>query len=121
MDRSNSYKTFNSLMNEFFVDLGETFNDFDVIGIAKNSLDGILAMNDENETPARTFFDLFHPHEDYLHSKNATIFSLCKIPFIEDSGEFVLSDVWLTLDPDNQDALWEYLQVLYKMSKKCIE
>lgn len=112
-----SHKTFNNMISEFFNDLSETFEDFDVMVVAKNSLTGLLEMDGDNPLPSQMLFNLFGEHEALIASKSAELFSVCKFPFIEDSGEFVMSDVWTTLDADNQDAIWGYIQSLYVMSK----
>ena len=53
-----TYKAFNSMLSEFFCDLADTFNEYDVITDAKVMLDGLIVADECTEIPMEKFVDV---------------------------------------------------------------
>ena len=107
-----TFKAFNSMLSDFFGDLADTFDEYKSISDAKLMLDGLVSMNDETDVPMKTFTAVFQPHSDLLMNKDGELFNACKIPMVSESG-FDMAKEWETLEEDNKEAIWGYLQQLY--------
>ena len=111
-----TFKAFNSMLSEFFADLADTFDEYTQISDAKTMLDGLLLADEGNEMPMRKLVEVFSPHEKLIMDKDPEIFRVCQIPLITDAG-FNLSNEWSTLEEDNQEAIWNYVQQLFLTGK----
>ena len=107
-----TYKAFNSMLAEFFCDLAETFDEYDVIKDAQTMLDGIIAADECTSMPMETFIEVFKPHADLIMTKDAKLFDVCEIPMIA-SGGFDMAREWAALEDDNRAAIWNYIQQLF--------
>lgn len=107
-----TYKAFNSMLSDFFCDLADTFDDYAVISDAKTMLDGIIAADDSTPMPMEKFVDVFKPHANLVMTKDAKLFDVCEIPMISGGG-FDMAKEWETLEQDNREAIWNYVQQLF--------
>lgn len=107
-----TFKAFNSMLSEFFVDLADTFDEYKSISDARAMLAGLLAVKGDTDAPMKMFIDVFSPHKDLLMAKDKKLFDVCKIPMVSDTG-FDIAREWETLDEDNQEAIWGYLHQLF--------
>lgn len=107
-----TYKAFNSMLSEFFCDLADTFDEYDVITDAKVMLDGLIVADECTEIPMEKFVDVFKPHADLIMSKDPKLFDVCEIPMVSGGG-FDMAKEWTTLEDDNREAIWNYIQQLF--------
>lgn len=107
-----TYKAFNSMLSEFFVDLADTFDDYDVITDAKIMLEGLIGTDESTPIPMEKFVDVFKPHADLIMSKDPELFRVCEIPMVGGGG-FDMAKEWTTLEEDNREAIWNYIQQLF--------
>lgn len=107
-----TFKAFNSMLSEFIGDLADTFDEYSALSDAKRMLDVLLASDEGNEMPMRKLVEVFTPHKDLIMNKDPEIFVVCQIPLVTEAG-FNLSTEWATLEDDNKEAIWNYVQQLY--------
>ena len=107
-----TYSAFNQMMVSFFSDLAETFEEYSVISDAKTLLDGALSLNSDTDVPMKTFVEVFKPHEALIMAKDPSLFDVCEIPMIS-AGGFDMASEWKTLEDDNKEAIWGYIQQLF--------
>lgn len=107
-----TFEAFNSMLSEFFGDLAETFDEYTAISDAKLLLDNLLVVDKCTEMPMRKLVEAFSPHKDLIMNKDPKIFEVCQIPLVTDAG-FNLSQEWESLEEDNQEAIWNYVQQLF--------
>lgn len=107
-----TYTAFNSMLSEFFCDLADTFDEYVVITDAKNMLDGLISVDESTKLPMTTFVEVFQPHAELVMSKDPKLFDVCDIPMISGGG-FDMAKEWSSLQEDNKDAIWNYVQQLY--------
>ncbi|CAM9100901.1 unnamed protein product [Ectocarpus sp. 12 AP-2014] len=107
-----TYKAFNSMLTEFFRDLADTFDEYDIIKDAKVMLDGVLPADDCTKVPMETFIDVFKPHAGLIMAKDPKLFDVCEIPMIAGGG-FDMAKEWTQLEEDNREAIWSYIQQLF--------
>ena len=107
-----TYKAFNSMISEFFCDLADTFEEYDIIKDARTMLDGLISNDSSTEIPMQTFIDVFKPHSSLIMSKDPKLFEFCQIPMIS-GGKFDMAKEWASLEDDNKEAIWNYIQQLF--------
>lgn len=111
-----TFTAFNSMLREFFSDLSDTFDEYTVISDAKSLLDVALAADSSTDVPMTTFIEVFSPHESLIMEKDPSLFKVCQIPMISEGG-FDMAKEWETLEDENKDAIWNYIQQLYLTGK----
>jgi len=113
MDGTASYKTFNATLLEFITELSETFPEYSEISTAKDALNALLGVNDENEMPMDKFHEAFGEHFDLVLSKNRQLFDRVQLPMVE---EFHMGEAYDESDDETRDAIWQYITSLTTIS-----
>ena len=107
-------QVFNGLLTEFISDLSLTFTEYPELKMIHDSLAGILALDPANVFPIQFFRTLVTPYADKINNRDVTIFETKKLTL---PGMTVdLSSPYEASDKETQNAIWEYLQQLTKLS-----
>jgi hypothetical protein len=107
-----NYKTFNTLLRDFLLDLTETFPEYPVVQEGSDTLHGLLVLDENNAQPLEIFMAMFGENASMIMAKDADVFASCELPFVG-SSSFNFATIWPTLDDDNKEAIWSYMQQLY--------
>jgi hypothetical protein len=81
-----------------------------------------LTVTVDKTIPSRMFYDnLVVPYEHDIADKNDKVFLMQNYETMgADMGIVTkLKNMWHTLDADNREAVWKYMQLLTAISKKC--
>lgn len=118
------YECFNSKLEEFIKDLTSTFPQFNDLKVLKTGIQ--LAKTMDVKAPQRMFNQYmsedyaqkvlnkdegFFLAEDYNHIAANEGIDVDIIPQIK--------KLWGSLEPQDKDAIWKYLQVLVLLNRKC--
>jgi hypothetical protein len=119
------FECFNEKLKEFLNDLVSAFPELKHLSVMKNGLN--LAINLDVKLPQKIFNDnirenyetrivnkdeQFFLSEDYEHIANKHNLDLDIVS--------KLKGIWKTLDADNKEVIWKYLQVLVVLNKRCL-
>ncbi len=113
-------KLFYSNLKEFLKDLISVFPEDDELKIITSSIN--IAMVDDPEYEIiKEFYITLNPFEQLIHTKNVYFFEVNTVHSKKGSNQFKfftkLNSVWNEIDNINKDKVWDYLTVVYGLSK----
>ena len=108
-----SYKSFNDCLSEFLLDLSQTFDEYEELTNANNSLTALLAIDDSVQLPMDKFFEVFSEHSTEIMNKDSSLFETCAIPYADG---FDIAKEYSESESATQNAIWGYLQRLFAMA-----
>jgi len=116
------YKNLKQFLKELIIVFPE---DDEKLQILSTTINLAIIDDDENKI-IKKFYTSLSPLEDSIYKRDISIFS-CEISkyWPETSYEFRLfykiQENWETFTDHNKNILWEYIIVLYTLSKKILE
>ena len=107
---------FHKEIRAFLKDLIKVFPDDRQVKLASSSLT-ISLMDDPDDTVIKDFYNSLSPCEHYISTKDERLFiEKCIV------SEFVLfselEKYWKALEPCNKEVVWNYIILLFFLSKK---
>ena len=105
-----TFKSFNNMLLEFVTELSETFDEYTDLSKAKSTLTGVLSLDESTEVPLNSFYGMFAEHADLVMSKDKSLMSACKMPFLE---SFDMEKAYEESDEQTRSAIWGYVQQLF--------
>ena len=118
MERKEFYKQLKSFLRELIVVFPE---DDDALLAITTSLNLAIIDDDCNEIAIK-FYTVLNPHEKLILKRDKSIFTKIKWDSLSyESNLFEkLNSQWNTFSVTNQTVIWEYINVLYILSKYTI-
>ena len=118
MERKEFYKQLKSFLRELIVVFPE---DDDALLAITTSLNLAIIDDDCNEIAIK-FYTVLNPHEKLILKRDKSIFTKIKWDSLSyESNLFEkLNSQWNTFSETNQTVIWEYINVLYILSKYTI-
>jgi hypothetical protein len=118
-------KTFYKNLKEFLKDLIVVFpEDDEVIQLISTSIN-LAIIDDDNHKIIKKFYNSLKPLEHQINIQDTSI-------FLSDPGQYwphssyeyklflKINENWDTFSDHNKNILWEYIQLLYMLSKNII-
>lgn len=107
--------TFQQELKAFFKNLLKVFPEDKSLKFLSSSLN-IALMDDPDNKVMYGFYVALSPFESYIDTRDERFFyeyASTEQPLLNK-----LSEYWETLDMDNRKVVWDYLQVLFLLSKR---
>lgn len=108
-----SYKSFNDSLRQFLLDLSQTFDEYESLSRANDSLNALLAIDESVQLPLNKFFEVFSGHSAEIMNKDSSLFETCIIPYTDG---FDISKEYGESEEVTQNAIWGYLQKLFALA-----
>lgn len=110
--------TFHKELKAFMKNLVGVFPDDREMKMFSSTLN-IAVMDDPEDDVLRVFYQSLLPFEEMIDKRDPAFFvETQKIPIVEDVQLFSkLGSYWDCLHEDNRKTVWDYLQVLFLLSK----
>ena len=108
-------ETFHQELKAFFKNLIKVFPEDRELKFLSSSLNVALMDDPENKVIAG-FYRTMSPFEGYIDTRNPLFFyeySSTEVPLLNK-----LSYYWESLNEENRKVVWDYLQVLFLLSKR---
>lgn len=108
--------TFQQELKSFLKNLIKVFPEDRDLKMITSSLN-IALMDDPDNKIINGFYKTLSPFEEYIDTRDQRFFyeyTSSEIPLFSK-----LNSYWEMLDTDNRKIVWDYLQVLFLLSKKC--
>jgi len=118
---------FHKQLKSFLKNLILVFPDDRDIKVISSSLN-IAMMDDPDEKIVTTFYDALNPHEKLILNQNDEFFYQDPANIMQNtsvnSQQFQLFNklniYWETLNDSNRQIVWDYIDILYRMSKDIV-
>lgn len=82
----------------------------------------IALMDDYENKVLIGFYEFLSPFDSYIQERDERFFYECNTPVQELQLFNKLNTYWERLDDDNKKVVWDYLQVLYYLSRNfCVK
>ena len=116
------YKNLKLFLKDLIVVFPEDDESLQVISTTIN----LAILDDDQNKIIQKFYTSLQPLEDYIYQRDIVVFSnLITNHWPENSYEyrlfFKIQENWHTFTEHNKNILWEYINVLYILSKNVIE
>jgi len=115
MERKQFYKNLKSFLKELIVVFPEDDEDLQTVTTYIN----LAIVDDDNNEIIKKFYTAFYSVERELINRDNTIFD--KINWESSSYEYQLfvklNSNWNTFSENNKSVIWDYITLLYKLSK----
>ena len=108
-----SYKSFNDSLSQFLLDLSQTFDEYEELSNANDTLNALLAIDPTVKLPLEKFFEVFSGHSTEIMSKDSSLFETCTIPYTDG---FDIAKEYRDSEEVTQNAIWGYLQKLFALA-----
>jgi hypothetical protein len=108
---------FHKEIRAFLKDLIKVFPDDRNVKLASSTLT-ISLMDDPDDTVIKDYYNALLPCEKYILSKDESIF---KNNMIKSDNILIFSELekyWNALEEDNKTVVWDYMALLFYLSKK---
>lgn len=113
------HEVFNKKLIEFVDDLVSSFNGLEDFVVYKNLLNACVLVD---KTAPQVMFHqtVVIPYEQHIKEKNESFLLNETYNVGVDQGIVdKLKGIWKSLDTENKDVIWKYMQVLVVLNKKC--
>jgi hypothetical protein len=116
------YKNLKLFLKDLILVFPEDDESLQVISTTIN----LAILDDDDNTIIKKFYTSLHPLESQIYKRDILVFSTNITKYWpEDSYEYRLfskiQQNWDTFSEHNKNILWEYINVLYLLSKNVIE
>lgn len=108
-------QTFQRELKALLKDLVKVFPNDKEIKMLSSTIN-IAMLDDPDDRIIQRFFSTTKAHEEKIEQRNPAFFDDCR----DDGDSSLLSQLnayWSHLSPDNQSTVWDYIQVLFCLSK----
>lgn len=103
---------FNQTLKSFLQELVDVFQDEPGVGKVQFFLSGLDLFISVNPRAALDgFLEAVAPHADLITAKDPKLFKKLELP-----GGITLGDLWKKASPQTQEAVWQYLQMLFLLA-----
>ena len=116
----NPGKQFYVHLKEFLKELNGTFPEDDELKMITSSI-LIFCMDDDEQIVVKEFYSILSPLEHLIVYRNDDFFTLDQTYWKQRSNEYALftklTYYWGHLNENNRKIVWDYIQIVYKLSK----
>lgn len=120
MDEECNFKAFNKALKDFIRCTMDSFPQYVELKLLLATYKMLKTIN--KKRPCRLFQNMTENCQDHILSKDEAFFQENGIQCPDASVQSVMqtmNNVWSQLDEQNKDAVWQHLQKLVLLSKKC--
>lgn len=110
-------EVFHTELKSFMKNLCNTFEDDREFMLITTSLHFALSDDPNNEVP-KAFYNTVLPHKDLLERRDPSFYTLIKTDKTEYKLLSKLDEYWVTLSPEDQNTVWNYIKVIFVVSRK---
>jgi hypothetical protein len=114
------YKNFNKALKVFIRSTIESFPDLIEFKIALVVYKMLKTIN--KKKPFKLTFKIIEPHQEAILNKDEAYFMTNRVDFVDPQLQPIFKAVeksWCTFSPENKEAIWQHLQVLVLLGRKC--
>lgn len=116
MQSTNAYKdSFRKELKSFLKELIRVFPDDKDIKMMSSALN--IAMLDDQDTVTEKIYNTLRPLDQLIHDRNPKFFVEAQNLDVDIPLFSKLDSYWGSLSDDNRKVVWEYIQLLYVLSK----